>query len=446
MSCKKPRIDRALRFAATMALLPATVPAATLRVPVDYPTIQKGLDVAAFGDTVLVAPGIYTDSEVRFEGGFPVISCAYMTDGVVLRSEDGSAHTTIDMLGASGGGPAAVVRARELSSPGTSVEGFTITGAPAGYRGAYVAQVSHVTFRDCVFRDLDAGASSGAGLAANGDVDVVDCEFVNCRADHGGGLYHSNGHLNLIRSRFSQCGSRGALLDGVLGGPGESAVVEECEFVDNWSDAGGGGMVVYAYNLGATIRNCRFEGNTSYEYGGGGLSVKGSGAKLVENCLFIANATTGVGQGGGLSALGSGSCIVRGNTFYANSNTYVLGGASLYGAGLTLQLDNNLVTGSVGESAIFVWTDVSLTTSCNVYWDNPTGVGIPLSPTDREIDPLYCDPESGDFTVQENSPCVEPGALGCGQIGAFPAGCGIVSVESSPWSQIKDLYRRGETP
>ena len=57
-----------MRFpAAIAAALLVTVPvhAVTLRVPSEYGTINEGLSAAAFGDTVLVAPGTYTDFEVR---------------------------------------------------------------------------------------------------------------------------------------------------------------------------------------------------------------------------------------------------------------------------------------------------------------------------------------------------------------------------------------------
>jgi hypothetical protein len=81
-----------------------------------------------------------------------------------------------------------------------------------------------------------------------------------------------------------------------------------------------------------------------------------------------------------------------------------------------------------------------------VFWDNPEGLGIPLGDTDREVDPRFCDPGNGDFHVEGGSPCVEPGSLGCGQIGAFGVGCGTVSVEPESWARIKGLYRKGEGP
>ncbi len=74
-------------------------PAGALRVPSQYATIQAGIDAAAHGDTVLVAPGtydesaicqIYTDSWVSH----PVV--ANLRPGVSLVSESGPEVTIID--------------------------------------------------------------------------------------------------------------------------------------------------------------------------------------------------------------------------------------------------------------------------------------------------------------------------------------------------------------
>ncbi|MEZ5063404.1 MAG: right-handed parallel beta-helix repeat-containing protein [bacterium] len=415
--------------------------AATLRVPSEYATINAALDASQSGDTVLVAPGTYTDSEIRYEEGFPVRSCAYLRDGVVLRSMSGPEDTIVDIAGA-GGALVAVVRARQLPSEESQVDGFSITGAPVGYRGAYVAEVGRVTFRNCIFRDMDANPSSGAGIAANGNVDIIDCEFVNCQGDIAGAIYHSNGHLNLIRTTIRECGNRGAYLSGNAGGPGESALIEDCVFLNNWSEGSAGGLAVSRYDQGAVVRGCRFEGNVAYGYPGGGLAFTNFGPKLVEDCLFLMNSVTGSGQGAALTVSGNGACEIRGNTFYGNTQEYpYLGGASVHVYAPGALFDRNVVALSQGNTAIFVESGSSLTTSCNVFWDNSEGIGIPLSPTDREIDPLFCDPENHDFTVQENSPCVEPGSLGCGQIGAFGVGCGVLSVQTRSWGEIKAAYR-----
>ena len=420
--------------------------AVTRHVPGEFATIQAGLDASALGDTVLVAPGTYTDSQIRMDGPFTLRSCVYMVNGVALRSEAGPEVTTIDMLGAGVGAIATVIRVAVGPASGEIlVEGFTVTGAPPSYGGAFVA--SAVTFRDCIFRDMDGRPSSGGGIAANGDMDVIECEFVNCLGDAGGAIYHANGHLNLIGTTIRECGSKGVYLSGNAGGPGESALIEDCVFLDNWADVASGALQISQYNLGATVRRCRFEGNVAYGSGAGGLGWGNYGAKLIEDCLFLNNATsTGNGQGGALRVSGNGSCVIRGNTFCGNSQTYeFFGGATAYIATSAL-FERNIVSGSRGNTAVFVEEGGSLSTNCNVYWDNEDGNGVPLGATDREANPEFCDPDNHDFTVRENSPCVEPGSLGCGQIGAFGIGCGVVSVESASWGRIKALHREGERP
>jgi hypothetical protein len=53
-----------------------------------------------------------------------------------------------------------------------------------------------------------------------------------------------------------------------------------------------------------------------------------------------------------------------------------------------------------------------VTTDCNVFWENTGGNldGLEMGPTDREVDPLFCDVATEDFRLVKGSPCPDPGA------------------------------------
>ena len=56
-------------------------------------------------------------------------------------------------------------------------------------------------------------------------------------------------------------------------------------------------------------------------------------------------------------------------------------------------------------------------------------------------DPLFCDPENGDFRLNQGSPCAPDQNPDCGGIGAWPVGCGSTPAEATTWGGIKALFR-----
>ncbi len=68
--------------------------------------------------------------------------------------------------------------------------------------------------------------------------------------------------------------------------------------------------------------------------------------------------------------------------------------------------------------------------SCNVFWGSATPLdddcGLAIGENDNVyVDPLFCDPENGDYRLAANSPA----ALGtCGLIGALRVGCGVAAI------------------
>ena len=57
------------------------------------------------------------------------------------------------------------------------------------------------------------------------------------------------------------------------------------------------------------------------------------------------------------------------------------------------------------------------------------------------LDPMFCDLEDLILTLDCRSPCAPENNPECGQIGAWPIGCGSTPVASKTWGGIKALFR-----
>src|SRR5690606_36980686 len=103
-------------------LAAATGSATIINVPDDYPTIQGGIDAAAYFDTVLVAPGHYVEN-INFRGKYIVLTSHFMydhnTDYIFNTIIDGSNQTHPDT-----GSTVSMY----LTGAYTILQGFTITG------------------------------------------------------------------------------------------------------------------------------------------------------------------------------------------------------------------------------------------------------------------------------------------------------------------------------
>jgi hypothetical protein len=89
----KARLSVVLAVVVT-TLICGTSLASTINVPAQQPTIQDGINAAVNGDTVLVAPGTYTEN-INFNG-----------KAITVKSSKGAMATIID------GGNAARMRTR----------------------------------------------------------------------------------------------------------------------------------------------------------------------------------------------------------------------------------------------------------------------------------------------------------------------------------------------
>ncbi|HMB69183.1 MAG TPA: right-handed parallel beta-helix repeat-containing protein, partial [bacterium] len=245
-------------------------------------------------------------------------------------------------------------------------------------------------------------------------------------------------------SVFDGCLGVGAIhLVGQSSSAGYAAEIRDCWFESNVSMVSSGAGVFVTLYSSAVVDGCTFMGNSSSQSGGAVFLTADTPNLLVTNCVFVGNCADG--RGGALYC--GAHTVVSGNTLVGNLLRAPIGGggsAIYFPYPGTATPQNNIIASTAGAAAIDHNPLITVTSACNVFWDNPDGIGIPLSTTDRIADPQFCDATNGDFTVADSSPCLPANSNGCGQIGAFGQGCGAVSVESMSWGRIKAGFRREE--
>jgi hypothetical protein len=414
-------------------------------VPTEFVTINAALDSASPGDTVLVAPGTYADFETRAfqaSGTFLVSSLVFLKGDVVVASEDGPTSTHLNLLGG-GDGDYSIPVFGWLFGPGHAIlEGFSVTGAPIGNRGLQATQSGKVTIRNCIFQNLDVrGTSRPYGGAVLGDItqlDVVDCEFLDCHADVGGAIYQLERTVRIEGCRFLGCSNGAVNVVGSLHYPNDTAAILESEFANNSGHAalaGGafGGEVV--------------ERNVFFDNSAGALAMSSRVLAVIRNNVMVNNHR---GEGGGAIQWGQGAVTIDGNTLANNSTSGGLGAAiRFYTVNGTMAVRRNIITGSTGDEAIYMLpTNDGPISECNDFWNNPDGDFrfYTPGPTDIFVDPEFCNPDAGDFTLSSTSPCLPGNSNGCGLIGALGMGCGTVSVTPMSWGRIKNQYRSETNP
>jgi hypothetical protein len=427
-------------------------------VPSEYVTINAALDASAYSDTVLVAPGTYTDYEIRtvYVGGSApatVTSIAFLRDGVTLLSESGPESTILDLTGAPWIDAAWVVVAGVLPGEGTRLEGFTVTGSPVGMSGMQIGACGRVVVDRCHFVDLDARPDeSGGGIqVGHSDVEVTECRFENCHAWLGGAMNVVDSNVWIDNVDIESCSAaRGGGIRAHSHGPQHNLTFEvrDSRFIAN-SVSNGGGAIAQdgnGFRVSRVVENCHFEGNAAGGSGGAISLTDSETSLIVRDNVFVDNGLETDDTIGGGAMLRGTDVRVHNNTFHRcrQDNLFSAGSALYVGGATWLVLQNNVFTENLGAAAVDIRPDVlSLDGGCNIFWENEGGTmeGAPLDPTDRIVDPLYCDPDAFDLTLSSQSPCLPANSLGCGLIGALGQGCGTVSVTPMSWSRIKGAYR-----
>ena len=204
--------------------------------------------------------------------------------------------------------------------------------------------------------------------------------------------------------------------------------------------AAGGGVSIWLQS-GPVLSDIIIHENTAGKYGGG-LMIYISDATLTDMTISRNNCYIDESFGGGIVMNFSGAMMT--NVTVTDNTASFGGGVSVANSDVTLThvtISGNTATTSGGGFLSTPFSNNTLTNS--IIWNNsPESIYAFATTTisysdiqggwggegNIDADPLFCNPDSSDFTLAENSPCVGTGESGV-NMGAFGVGCEALSTD-----------------
>jgi predicted outer membrane repeat protein len=251
--------------------------ATTINVPDDQPTIQAGLNIAAEGDTVLVAAGTYFENITwPAVNGIKLIGSG--EEGCII--DGNSLASVIRFTWALGG----------IIDETTRISGFTIQNGNAGGEspdnrgGGIRCSFASPSLHDLIIADNFASyRGGGIYCETNSTTSIVDVTISGNMAGSGGGIYfasNSNSVLENVIVSSNSASEDGGGLYFDTSSPG----LTDVSVSDNQAESNGGGMMISYSNPDLT--GVIITGNSAML--GGGIYGTGStpaltGVRLTDN-------------------------------------------------------------------------------------------------------------------------------------------------------------------
>ncbi|MFH1681862.1 MAG: right-handed parallel beta-helix repeat-containing protein [Candidatus Eisenbacteria bacterium] len=232
----------------------------TIRIPLDFSTVQEGIQAASDGDTVLVYPGPYPEN-LSFLGKEIVVGSRMIETGDPAYIDSTFLEPGMVFL-------APIVSFTNGEGFGAVLTGFTIRNGTATNGGGVSCSYAFPKILKNRFVNNTAHQDGGGVYIDHGGPTIADCAFEGNRAlaTDGGGVYAWVAAPIIHRSEFfgNYAGFRGA---GIYCEHSDPTITDNVIHDNLCADYYGGGIA--SRNCASIITGNVIHDNRSVQYGGG---------------------------------------------------------------------------------------------------------------------------------------------------------------------------------
>ncbi len=368
--------------------------ASIIHVPSHYSTISAAFSAAADGDTIMLAKGTYSEN-LSVSNKSVVIASQYL-----FSKDESDIDQTIWLTAAEANDPKNTIYISGARTNTLTLVGISFKNNPkvALYFSGYTFVASNLKFIE----------------------------------NTGGALHIWDGDATIKNSTFDSNSSTNFELAGAvyidLSNQGREVVIDSCLFVNNTFTAHGGALKASINRSNFMLKNSTFIGNKAFRGGAIALFPGLSSFVRLFNNTIVGNEADR--EGAGIFVSGRGSQMIN-NTIVGNHLTQH--GVDNKGAGIYLTGNNTfiyttLVNNIIRDNALQA-TDKevyanypsagnysrvyirysAISANSDDYYSATTFGTIEMGDGNVTDNPLFVDPQNGDYSLQANSPCIDAG-------------------------------------
>ncbi len=443
-------------------LMSGSTTARILNVPDDFETIQAAIDASEDADTVLVQPGEYVEN-IDFDGHNIVVGSLFLTIGDTTFVE----RTIID-----GDGNGSVVLISSGESRNTVLSGLTIQNGAGEMGGGMFIRNSSPTLTQLIIQNNNNNGYNGGGIYMDrGEPVLTNVTIRDNRANYGAGITCGD-QCNPILNNCSILNNRASGGAGIkISGENTTFILNNVIIEGNAASDEGGGIRCAYGNL--ILNNVIVTGNGAEEGGGincmwysrvemtnvtisnngalwgGGVYCNIGSELIITNSNIIGNSAS---MGGGLCVYCDNTlvrCILN-NVSICDNSARSQGGGIYFEGPCRMENNNDLeminvtIANNNAENdggGIYMVDEAHAVLVNGIFWNNaPEQVFAPrrndlnllsLGYSNIEggengiedngniditwlegninADPLFVNPDEGEYHLTEDSPCIDTG-------------------------------------